>query len=123
MSLYTPYKAVGLVTDGSPFVVNRLGEETFVMTSIGSMFQVYRLHHLTLCLVSQSILGKVPKQERITSIQALGTETFAAVGNSILVFDRTRVVRTYSEAHSAGTRSQVCSWWVVCSCPTTRPTL
>lgn len=111
MSLYAPYKAIGMVTDGNPFIVNRLGEETFLMTSIGSMFQVYRLDHLTLCLVSQSILGKsqrdegsnTQQQDRITCIQALGTETFAAVGSTILVFDRTRIVRTYN-VHQQGVK-------------------
>lgn len=39
-ALYYPYKAVGYVTDGSPFYVNRLGDETFLTVSIGKSFQV-----------------------------------------------------------------------------------
>jgi U3 small nucleolar RNA-associated protein 21 len=39
-ALFSPYKAVGHVTDGNPFCINRLGEETFMTVSIGSAFQV-----------------------------------------------------------------------------------
>ena len=39
-ALYVPYKAVGYVTDGNPFVVNRLGNETFINVTIGRSFQV-----------------------------------------------------------------------------------
>ena len=101
-ALYAPYKAIGMVTDGNPFVVNRLGDETFLMTSIGSMFQVYRLDHLTLCLASQSVIGRIKAapDKPISCLQAVGTETFAAVGSAILVFDRTRIVRTY-DLHAA----------------------
>ena len=39
-ALYSPYKAVGYVTDGNPFCINRLGEDTFLTTSVGKAFQV-----------------------------------------------------------------------------------
>lgn len=39
-ALYYPYKAVGYVTDGNPFFINRLGDETFLAVSIGKSFQV-----------------------------------------------------------------------------------
>ena len=96
MSLYTPYKAVGVVTDGKPFVVNHLGEETFISVTIGSLFQVYRTDKLTVCLVAR----ETPNAEIITALQVAGKETFCAVGKSILVYDRTRLVRKYDE-HSA----------------------
>lgn len=38
--LFIPYRAVGLITDGAPFHVNRLGDRTFITTSIGDAFQV-----------------------------------------------------------------------------------
>jgi hypothetical protein len=41
--LYYPYRALGVVTDGVPFVLNRLGEECFVTTSVGKSFQVQQL--------------------------------------------------------------------------------
>ena len=95
MSLYSPYKAVGVVTDGNPFVVNHLGEETFLTTSIGSCFQVYRFDKLTVCLVGKD----TPGGEAITSLEAIGHETFAAVKNTVIVYNRTRIVRTYENLH------------------------
>jgi U3 small nucleolar RNA-associated protein 21 len=44
--LYYPYRALGVVTDGVPFVLNRLGEECFVTTSVGKSFQVQQLFSL-----------------------------------------------------------------------------
>ena len=96
-SLYTPYKAVGYVTDGNPFVINRLGDDTFLTTSIGKAFQVYRFDKLTVCLVSRPTPGD---GSAIVSLQTYGHETFCAVGNDIVVYDRTRVVRTY-KVHQA----------------------
>eukprot|EP01041_Mallomonas_annulata_P005529 gene5529-11138_t len=89
--LYLPYKIVGYVTDSNPFVVTRLGEETFITTSIGRAFQIYRLDHLIVSLVSRSCDAK------ITCFQVSNHETFAAVNNEIKVYDRNRIVRTYKE--------------------------
>lgn len=38
--LYYPFRTLGVVTDGVPFVLRRRGEECFVTTSIGRSFQV-----------------------------------------------------------------------------------
>ncbi len=58
-TLYLPYKVVGLVTDGSPFVVNKLGNETFITIPIGNMFQVFRADRLTPILVSKPAPGPI----------------------------------------------------------------
>ena len=39
-ALYAPYRAIGYVTDGVPFIVNHLGDEIFLLFSIGKSFQV-----------------------------------------------------------------------------------
>lgn len=39
-SLYVPYRAIGYITDGVPFVINILGDEQFLIASIGKSFQV-----------------------------------------------------------------------------------
>lgn len=90
--IYMPYKAVGYVTDGKPFVINRLGEETFITTSIGNAFQVYKFNKLQVCLVSQSI----PDDETITCLEVCGQDTFVAIGSVISVFHRTSPVRKYN---------------------------
>jgi hypothetical protein len=40
LALYVPYRAIGSVTDGVPFVLNILGDEQFLIASIGKAFQV-----------------------------------------------------------------------------------
>lgn len=46
MALFAPFRALGLVTDGdTPFVTQRRGSETFIVTSVGTSWQV-RLHVL-----------------------------------------------------------------------------
>jgi hypothetical protein len=93
VSLYTPYRAIGYVTDGNPFVVNTLGTENFVTLSIGNSFQVMKSDRLTTCLVSE----QVPSfSGPIACLQAVGHETYVGVGSDILVYHRTRVVRTYA---------------------------
>jgi hypothetical protein len=54
-ALFSAYKAVGHVCDSIPFVLNRLGEETFLTVSIGKCFQVFRIDKLAVCLVSNSM--------------------------------------------------------------------
>lgn len=88
-ALYSNYKAVGYVTDGNPFVVNTLGEETFITTSIGKSFQVYRTDRLAVCMVSKQV------SEKINCLQVIGHETFLAVSNTIRVFNRAREVKVY----------------------------
>lgn len=38
--LYYPFRALGAVTDGLPFVLNRRGDECFLALSIDRAFQV-----------------------------------------------------------------------------------
>jgi hypothetical protein len=90
-ALYSSYKAVGYVTDGTPFVLSKLGEENFLTTSIGNSFQVYRVNRLNVCLVSASISNDDQTSQttkNITSLQSHGHETFASVGNTVVVFNR-----------------------------------
>jgi U3 small nucleolar RNA-associated protein 21 len=92
--MYCPYKAIGYVTDGNPFSINRLGNETFLTTSIGKSFQVYKLDHLRVCLVSKIT------NDNITCIETSGHETYVAVKNDIIVYNRTDIVRTYKKHKS-----------------------
>ena len=94
VSLYTPYRAIGYVTDGNPFVVNQLGTENFVTLSIGKSFQVMKADRLTSCLVSEQV--PATSKSNITCLQAVGHETYVGVGSDILVYHRTKTVRTYA---------------------------
>lgn len=92
--LFCPYKAIGYVTDGNPFSINRLGNETFLTTSIGKSFQVYKLDHLRVSLVSKIT------NDNITCIETSGHETYVAVKNDIIVYNRNDIVRTYKKHKS-----------------------
>ena len=94
MSLYAPYKQVGFVTDGIGFNLNQLGEEKFLTVTIGNSFQVFRVDKLTVCLVSKEAPGK------ISSLAVSGHETYCAVDNKIIVYNRNRIVNKY-EQHQA----------------------
>ena len=36
-----PYRALGIVTEARPFVLNQLGKEAFITVNIGKAFQVH----------------------------------------------------------------------------------
>lgn len=43
MALFSPYRALGYITDGEvPFAVQRRGRETYVTVSVGKAWQVWR---------------------------------------------------------------------------------
>lgn len=88
--LYYPYRLLGLVTDGVPFVVNRLGDECFLTVSIGKAFQIFRCDHLRLALASPPAHVK-----NISCLAARGdTLTFAGCGNEILLWKRLECLGT-----------------------------
>ena len=39
-ALFHPFRPLGLITDGTPFAVQRRGRETFVTLSVGKAWQV-----------------------------------------------------------------------------------
>ena len=50
MGIFEPYRAIGYITSGVPFSVQRLGTETFVTVSVGKAFQVYNVLSLSLSI-------------------------------------------------------------------------
>ncbi|WCJ34926.1 transducin family protein / WD-40 repeat family protein [Euphorbia peplus] len=98
MGIFEPYRAIGYITSSVPFVVQRLGTETFVTVSVGKAFQVYNCAKLSLVLVSPQL----PK--KIRALASYRDFTFAAFGNDIAVFKRSTQVATWSR-HSAKVNS------------------
>lgn len=43
MGIFEPYRAIGYITSGVPFSIQRLGTETFVTVSVGKAFQIYNV--------------------------------------------------------------------------------
>jgi U3 small nucleolar RNA-associated protein 21 len=59
VALYEPFRVVGLVSDDIPFVLQKLGDETFLYTVVGNCFQVFKTDRLVVCLVSRPAPGKI----------------------------------------------------------------
>lgn len=90
MGIFEPYRAIGYITAGVPFSVQRMGTETFVVVSVGKAFQVYNCAKLTLVAVGPLL----PK--KIRALASMRDYTFAAYGTNIGVFARSDQVATWS---------------------------
>jgi U3 small nucleolar RNA-associated protein 21 len=86
MGIFEPFRAIGYITSGVPFSVQRLGTETFVTVSVGKAFQVYNCAKLTLVLASPQLPHK------IRALASYRDFTFVAFGNHIAVFKRAHQV-------------------------------
>ena len=86
--LLRPHRVLGVVSEDVPFSLNTLGDESFVTTSIGNQFQVFKVSNLRVSAVSQ------PMAHPITAIASRGETTFVACSRTISVFDRMRQVAT-----------------------------
>ncbi|PON81318.1 Guanine nucleotide-binding protein, beta subunit [Trema orientale] len=98
MGIFEPFRAIGYITSGVPFSVQRLGTETFVTVSVGKAFQIYNCAKLSLVLVGPQL----PK--KIRALASYRELTFAAYGNEIAVFKRAHQVSTWSR-HEAKVNS------------------
>eukprot|EP01035_Chromulina_nebulosa_P017969 gene17969-23600_t len=84
--LFSPFKAIGYVTDGKPFVVNAMNSENFIYTIIGKSFQIFRFDKLRVCLVSS------PAPGNISSLQVHDDLAYASVDNDIYIYKRKDIV-------------------------------
>ena len=53
--MFVPYRTIGLVCAGQQQYMSHLGSESFLVTSIGHGFQVWRCDHLSLSMVSSQV--------------------------------------------------------------------
>jgi U3 small nucleolar RNA-associated protein 21 len=83
--MFAPYRTVGLVCTGSQQSLQHQGGESFLSTSIGRGFQVWRMSHLSLSLVSAQL------PEALTHVCAHRDTTFTATESCrIVVWRRAR---------------------------------
>lgn len=94
MGMFEPFRALGYITDATPFSVQRRGAENFVTVSVGNSFQVLNCAKLTLVLVGPQL----PK--RIQALVSLRDFTYVASGFDIVVFKRAHQVARWS-AHTS----------------------
>lgn len=74
-NLFTPVETVGMVTDGRPLSVYRLGTTTFLLTSLGRFYYAMDLDKLRIVFRS----GLLP--EKITAIHGAGENVYVALDN------------------------------------------
>ncbi|KAF9679869.1 hypothetical protein SADUNF_Sadunf06G0060400 [Salix dunnii] len=98
MGIFEPFRAIGYITTGVPFSVQRLGTETFVTVSVGKAFQVYNCAKLTLVIVSPQLPHK------IRALACYRDFTFVAYATHIAVFKRAHQVALWTR-HSAKVNS------------------
>ncbi|KAL4383697.1 hypothetical protein GQ457_15G029390 [Hibiscus cannabinus] len=98
MGIFEPYRAIGYITSGVPFSVQRLGTETFVTVTVGKAFQIYNCSKLNLVLIGPQL----PK--KIRALASYRDYTFAAYGTEIAVFKRAHQVANWNR-HSAKVNS------------------
>ncbi|KAK8615208.1 hypothetical protein V6N13_068989 [Hibiscus sabdariffa] len=98
MGVFEPYRAIGYITSGVPFSVQRLGTETFVTVTVGKAFQIYDCSKLNLVLIGPQL----PK--KIRALASYRDYTFAAYGTDIAVFKRAHQVANWNR-HSAKVNS------------------
>ncbi|CAI5466273.1 unnamed protein product [Closterium sp. Yama58-4] len=94
MPLFQPFRAIGYITDDTPFSVRRVGTETYVTVSVGRAWQIYNCAKLRLVFVGTEL----PKS--IRALTSHRDRTFAAFGTDIAVFYRSHQVGTF-KGHKA----------------------
>ena len=93
--LLVPYRAVGLVSDGVPFAVAQLGNETFVTTAVGRSFQVFSEKKLRLSFSGPQL------PRAVTALCAAGEVTVVASGASAHVYRRAERIALLEGEHAA----------------------
>ena len=97
-TLLVPYRACGLVTDGSPFAVVEHGTETFLTCGIGRSYQIFNCAKLRQVFVGDQL------RRSVTALCAHASLTIVGSGPAALVFKRTELIATCEGEHEAPLR-------------------
>lgn len=84
--IFSPFRALGMVSDHVPFACGTLGGSFYLVTSVGRSFQIYDAATLHLLFVSQK---QTPA--RITALAAHFHYVYAGYGNRIGIYRRGRL--------------------------------
>lgn len=92
--IFSPFRAVGFVSNHVPLVLDVKGSDHFVTTAVGGAFHIYNCSKLNLLFV-----GEVnPLKKDIYAITATtGNKTLVAAGTHIFVYSRGKIVHSYVE--------------------------
>lgn len=95
--IFSPFRALGNVSNEIPFALGTLGSTFYIVTSVGRSFQIYDAATLHLLFVSQS---QTPS--KITCLYASFHYVYVGYSNKIGIYKRGRLVETL-ECESTGT--------------------
>lgn len=84
--IFSPFRALGMVSDHIPFACGTLGGSFYIVTSVGRSFQIYDAATLHLLFVSQK---QTPV--RISALAAHFHYVYAGYGNRIGIYKRGRL--------------------------------
>lgn len=102
--IFSPFRTIGHVSDGTPFAVGTLGQTFYIATVVGRSFQIYDAATLRLLFVSTT-----QTKERITAITAHSHYVFCAYGNHIGIFRRGKLDKQLT-IDSAGPIIKLCTF-------------
>ncbi|XP_024544156.1 WD repeat-containing protein 36 [Selaginella moellendorffii] len=94
MGIFEAFRAIGYISDGVPFAVQRSGVETLVTVSVGKAWQRFNCSKLLLVFVGPQL------EKSIRALACYEGFTFAASGNNVVVFDRAHQIAVW-KAHSS----------------------
>jgi U3 small nucleolar RNA-associated protein 21 len=84
--IFSPFRTIGHVSDGTPFAIGTLGATFYIVTIVGRSFQIYDASTLHLLFVSNK---QTP--DLISCVTARSHYVYCAYGNKIGVFRRGRL--------------------------------
>lgn len=84
--IFSPFRALGNVTNETPFAVGTLGATFYIATSVGRSFQIYDAATLHLLFVSQHQTAS-----KITALAAHFHYVYAAHGSTVGIYKRGRL--------------------------------
>lgn len=86
LKIFSPFRALGNVSNEVPFAVGTLGSTFYIVTSVGRSFQIYDASTLHLLFVSQS-----QTQGKISALAAHFHYVYAASGTKVGIYKRGRL--------------------------------
>lgn len=84
--IFSPFRTIGHVSDGSPFAIGTLGATFYIVTIVGKSFQIYDASTLHLLFVSSR---QTP--DSISCVTARSHFVYCAYGNKVGIFRRGRL--------------------------------
>lgn len=81
--IFSPFRVIGNVSNGTPFAVGSLGSTFYIVTSVGKSFQIYDANNLHLLFISDR-----ETDEEISCLEAHFHYVYAGFGGKVGIYKR-----------------------------------